>query len=215
MGALTEEDKKLIARVELYAKHDHVPDLADETALIALVRRLAGRVETLEEAATDAAEFLARPKNQHSNGEAARSVLVAALQSPTEAPPDYVLTVETRHSMFNPATGRDEVFHREKYDVVNAAPTAPREAATICAYCGKDQGSIANLGAHQAYDECATPTDVPSLTDAERDAWVKRIKNAKPTESTEAKCARCHGDGFPECVCSLDEGTTPTSEETK
>jgi hypothetical protein len=50
MSALTPEDKKLLERVRVAAVHDYFPDLEDEHALVALVRKLAARVEELTEA---------------------------------------------------------------------------------------------------------------------------------------------------------------------
>jgi hypothetical protein len=48
--SLTPEDEALIERVERYAKNDHFPDLADEFALIALVRRLSRELTEAREA---------------------------------------------------------------------------------------------------------------------------------------------------------------------
>lgn len=78
MGALTEEEKKMLAYAERYLRES--PDFATGFKLIALVRRLAGRVEEVEGALTTALGSMRGCKGNHDHG---ISWARAALRAPT------------------------------------------------------------------------------------------------------------------------------------
>lgn len=196
MGALTEEDEKLLALAEEIRS-------GFSAKLAAIARRLAGRVEALEEAVLYA---------MHDDNW--RRVHDLELKWPDRAP-----TAPTDVEM-GPWEEAGDGLHKirrplPKVILTDPAPTAPREAARFdCLECGEP------CNTKVCADCLATrSTDLP--TGKETPQTAGNVPSGK-AESTGAKCEHywSPNEAHPTCErCGIRfdalhvMGTTPTSEE--